>query len=501
MNVFSHTKLLLPVALISCLLIAGPGFAGTITVDINDPACITGNGQADPYSIVYCSIHDAVFDAVDGDTVMIAAGNYPVASTIVIEDAGLTLQGPMIDVDPRPSSLSPRSPGSANEAIIDGQGMLENVIQIVADGVVINGLEVKSGTGDVIKQELYFQTTVISYCIIHDASGDEGIQLKNCQDCAIQYNYIYDTAVGDAISYAYSSNSIVEYNEMHNIGSEHGAMYIYDSTNIEISNNILHSVSHASKGHGIRYGRGGHGNTGGMILNNIIHDVTGAGICLEDTFGPGLIQGNEIYNVALGPSTWAGIRFEENSGGFEVASNAIYNNPIGVNITDYAGAPDATTITLHDNHIYANAVGALNSGTGILMAENNWWGDASGPYNELGVVEVPPCTEDSTTEMNMDGIGNSAGENIDYCPWIEDPGPVCINDGDVDNSGTLTPQDAQMAFQIYLDTFPNPTPEEICSADCTGDAIVSPGDGLCIYKHYANGDCDCADPVTPVKSL
>ena len=37
-------------------------FAGTINVDINDPACVSGSGQPDPYTVFYCNIQDAIDD-------------------------------------------------------------------------------------------------------------------------------------------------------------------------------------------------------------------------------------------------------------------------------------------------------------------------------------------------------------------------------------------------------------------------------------------------------
>ena len=75
---------------------------------------------------------------------------------------------------------------------------------------------------------------------------------------------------------------------------------------------------------------------------------------------------------------------------------------------------------------------------------------------------------------------------------------VCQNDGDVDNTGSLTPQDALMSFQVYLGIISDPTEEEYCSADCNGNTNVTPEDALCIFQHYLSGSCDCAEslPVT-----
>ena len=74
--------------------------------------------------------------------------------------------------------------------------------------------------------------------------------------------------------------------------------------------------------------------------------------------------------------------------------------------------------------------------------------------------------------------------------------PECFNDGDVNNSGDLTPEDAQLAFQFYLESFPQPAMyHDFCSSDCNGDGAVTPADSHCIIDHYLDDSCDCADPI------
>ncbi|MBN1551124.1 right-handed parallel beta-helix repeat-containing protein [bacterium] len=471
--------------------------AGIIQVDVNAPGCVSGS-QPDPYTVTYCSVVDAVADASSGDTIQIAPGLYTVTDRITIAMPDLTLLGPQANIDPRPCQSTTRTPGSANEAIIDGQSMVDHIFFLAASNIILNGLEIKSGTGDLIKQDAFFTDNVVQYCIVHHSSGDDGIQFKYSANSRIENNHIFST-VGDGASFAYSSNGIAVNNEIHDVYSEHGGFYIYSSTNITLMDNLIYDVVHATKGNGIRWGRGGYGNEGGIIMNNNIHTVTAAGICVEDSsaFGqePLQIASNEISNVSIGGSSWAGIRLEENTSGVAILLNDIHNNPVGINVTNYGGAPDATTILVQNNNIYANVHGVMNTGTGTLMAENNWWGDVTGPYDANGEIEVPECTDDPLLEMNADGMGNDAGDTIDYCPWLLEPGPPCINDGDVDNNGQLTPQDAQMAFQIYLNIIANPTEEELCSADCNGNDTVSPADALCIYRHYLDGSCDCVDQI------
>ncbi len=58
-----------------------------------------------------------------------------------------------------------------------------------------------------------------------------------------------------------------------------------------------------------------------------------------------------------------------------------------------------------------------NSTANIINAENNWWGNASGPYH---------------TTLNPTGTGNNVSNNVDFIPWLTSD-PLLVN-----NSPTLT---------------------------------------------------------------
>jgi hypothetical protein len=77
---------------------------------------------------------------------------------------------------------------------------------------------------------------------------------------------------------------------------------------------------------------------------------------------------------------------------------------------------------IHDNNIAGNALFGIKVDATVtsgipIDAEDNWWGDASGPNDPSGTNEVPPCTGSPTTEKNADGAGNAVSDNVDYCPW------------------------------------------------------------------------------------
>lgn len=69
------------------------------------------------------------------------------------------------------------------------------------------------------------------------------------------------------------------------------------------------------------------------------------------------------------------------------------------------------------------------------------------------------------------------------------PDPECERDGDVNQDGTVTSADAQMAFYIVIGTI---IPDELqeCAADCNGDMLVTAGDAQAIFwSVLGTGSC------------
>jgi hypothetical protein len=104
----------------------------------------------------------------------------------------------------------------------------------------------------------------------------------------------------------------------------------------------------------------------------------------------------------------------------------------------------------------------------------------------------PPTGTQSPTATASPPTGTSTPTPVEPTPT----GTECINDGDVDDNGELTPQDAQQSFYIYLAIIPDPTWQQWCSADCDGSEEVTPADAQCIFQHYLGMGCDCVDPVS-----
>lgn len=140
------------------------------------------------------------------------------------------------------------------------------------------------------------------------------------------------------------------------------------------------------------------------------------------------------------------------------------------------------------NNVLYGLTADSNASGGTFQADFNYWGASDGPSG-LGT-----------------GSGDEVWGDVLYDPWLSSSQgvpcpPDCRNDGDVDNNGELTPGDGLHAFNIYLQDMPEPTFEEFCSADCDGNAAVTPGDAQCILWNYVMLDCECVDAIGPFKNI
>ncbi|MGD8453853.1 MAG: right-handed parallel beta-helix repeat-containing protein [Phycisphaerae bacterium] len=100
----------------------------------------------------------------------------------------------------------------------------------------------------------------------------------------------------------------------------------------------------------------------------------------------------------------------------------VENWDLGVYTREAGGT---VSLTAHYNDIENNGTygGFYSNAAGVQDVKNNWWGDASGPYDPDGTEEAgnPPCY-DPATMSNADGAGDAVTDlNADYCPWLLGP--------------------------------------------------------------------------------
>jgi parallel beta-helix repeat protein len=163
----------------------------------------------------------AGIDQVDpGGTVHVASGTYTPVATIAVNKS-VTSLGPQVGVDPRPSAGTARIPGGVSEAVVDGGGTLPRIFRITASDVVLDGLDVRNATGDMIDSPggAGISNVALRYNIIRDALDDEGIQLRDCANCVIEFNHVFDIAQDGINLCCGSTGGIVQSNEVHDNSS------------------------------------------------------------------------------------------------------------------------------------------------------------------------------------------------------------------------------------------------------------------------------------------
>ena len=224
---------------------------------------------------------------------------------------------------------------------------------------------------------------IFDHCIIEYArtniQGSGGLQISNSEIRSGETGIIWGGAA----------------TILNNIFERHGWHAIFGSPSI-ISGNIIT----------VRYAHGGIQISEGApeIMDNIISleagDDTfwGRGILVHESSTP-IIQGNQI------------IGFEHQGSGIHVwqestpniTENTITDCGNGISLHGFQSTPQE----IHNNNIFGNSWGISSDNPDILVdAEDNWWGDASGPYHP--------------TE-NPGGIGNPVTDYVDFTPWLTEP--------------------------------------------------------------------------------
>jgi len=403
-----------------------------VYVDDNyDAASCTADGhtwQVDCFDV----IQDGVNAVASGGTVHVAPGTYIPSSTIVVNKS-LTILGPQAGVDPRPSASTSRTAGSANEAIIDGGGTVKIIFRTTASDVVLNGLEVRNGKGDLIDSPngSNISNVILRYNIIRDALDDEGIQLRDCTDCVIEFNHVFDIAQDGINMCCDSTSGTIQSNEVHDSFSENAAIYVYDADGIDILDNLVYNVT---QNDGIKMGDcPGEPAPHGSIQRNVVYNTAQDGITIYSSNT--LVEGNEVYNstsengalyVAC-PVSNVTIRCNY------VHDNALatwkWGDPGGILIgTDV----NATTVFVNDNSIHNNSPnGVTNKAAALLDATNNWWGSADGPA--------------------PDGSGDQVSANVSFDPYLSNPSTCAPGDFlGPEITVTADPNPAQVSTDILV---------------------------------------------------
>jgi parallel beta-helix repeat protein len=108
-------------------------------------------------------------------------------------------------------------------------------------------------------------------------------------------------------------------------------------------------------------------------------------------------NGSDDYYSCWYCTYYAAVRFRSASP--TIRYNTVTQNNHGLRTTN------GSSPTIYNNEIYNNDnFGIYNDDTSItIIAENNWWGDSTGPYHPT---------------LNPGGQGDNASDYVDFSPWL-----------------------------------------------------------------------------------
>jgi len=151
----------------------------------------------------------------------------------------------------------------------------------------------------------------------------------------------------------------------------------------------------------------GGGSSGNLIDDNTISGIGSVGICLQ-TGGNNTVTCNTVLGAATSTTaaSHANLTIDSESGDV-VQGNTFRGGAIGVELFESNGAGTLTGLTLALNNITNHTTAGLQAnGTTAVVAENNFWGAASGPR----IASNPGGTGDRILESTT-GL-------VDYRPWL-----------------------------------------------------------------------------------
>lgn len=359
------------------------------------------------YVVLPLTIQGAINAATAGNTINVATGTY---TEDVIIDKPLSILGANANI---PYGTT-RVPESKIQPATSGQTPVRlNPTGVGPDNVTINGFEITGPlsnygivSGDKGPSYLNIVYNYIHHIGTERTSGNVYAINYRCSelsktDINFSHNYIdyvFNTTIatgfsagiwmGQSTATGVYSNVVMEYNTIKNVQSRTGTAFGTDGAN---SSGINIGCGWKSTGY----------LANPVISNNNISDLTGSvvyGIALQGNT-PGAIINNNSFN-----------NFTDLNAAQKTAGLCVFHNFDAV--TDY-GTNNGTGISAHGNSFTNLAYGIANYMTNVVDGTQNWWGHASGPFDDDSVNPDPESD-------NPDGLGVKATGYVLYDPWWAD---------------------------------------------------------------------------------
>ena len=376
-------------------------------------------------------------DAVSGSIVHVAAGTY---NENVVVNKEVILLGAQANVDARGRGGVPESVITASS----GKVIYVNHADVTIDGFNIRGHS--ASPSHLIfcddAHNLFFKNNIVN------GSANNGLWFgTTSKNVTIYHNGFNGSAISSYILYFDGGdifdNLTISCNEF-----SHGDVFAgdknFNSKNMLIEGNLFNDSTPnlSSQFHDSSI-------ENNVFCNNLYTNMQ-VGLknskILDNTFmcaGPSPDTGYPSYALMLWGNQY-GLTPSQN---VEIRGNTFYYNCIsapdeishGLRILE---GIDATTIEIHcnqfiDSKAQTGGLAVVNQGAGIVNAENNWWGDPSGPYYPT---------------LNPSGKGGQVGDNIDFDPWATSTPPCVPPSPPAPVGGVIVPVDKIGLLSTYITT-------------------------------------------------
>jgi len=264
---------------------------------------------------------------------------------------------------------------NGNEAVsITNPSVLGNHSGNIASGNDINGIYI---TGTVSSNQTW-QVDSIPYVPYRVTVGSGHVLEVSPGVVAKLYNTTSRFIVNGTLNAIGSSGSPIYFTSFKD-----------DSVGGDTNNDATSTTPAAGDWHQIQVASGG--------VANMEHVVVRYGGAYASPYTYSNIYNLGELNIASSTISNASYGIWQGSGTTTVEYTEIKNNSTGLYIS--SGATGAVSLnSFHDNASY----GLRNTTATTINAENNFWGDATGP----------------THASNPSGIGDEVSNNIDFDPWL-----------------------------------------------------------------------------------
>mgnify|MGYP006279419505 CR=1 FL=1 len=488
--------------------------------------------------VYFTTIQGAIDAAAAGDVIEVAAGTYEENVSI---DVAVDLRGPNYNINPNAGSRSGEAiicyPENMTASEPDSWAPL---VYVEADDVAINGFTINDDNYESSVDYSYFTAIAayesanfkasnnivegFNYISILPYQGHpaetpiDGVAVTNnlVKDNYGLYHSIYIQGVGGTVSgntiencggaiqiqpYSQPNGGTVTNNTTNSYVN--GIYYNYamkDAGKWYIENNDINRSGPPS-------GSKGPDNMANILELSPVNDTETRD---DDTYWSGLYLrthgtsgtgdapevefiNNNVDGSGISDPYWTGIRAVwirtiAGDAASLFSGNILTNADHGVYVHSDA---DVDNVTMRNNQITANTMGASNNGSNDLDALKNWWGDATGPYHATN---------------NTAGQGNEVSDNVLFEPWWTDAAMtvlsnvgIVINDGQDDpepvpGMGAIDPDDGVVEEDKHLNiTFYNKTPPAGSGRSGFGGNLSDPLKG---YWDITNEDSDFGYSIT-----